>query len=312
MKKLSAINKFLTFSFIICSTLCLVVPKTEAAQTKKADYILRVSPLIFNITLDPGKVYNYKIEVENLTSTPLPVKAYFENFTTTDEEGGYSFEDNTPNPLISWSSISKDELLIPAKSKESEELTVKIPSKVPFGGYYGVLFFEPLLSQNLSDSTVISAKIGTLLLANIGVSEKNSNGKILDFSTNSINQEESVPYLLRVQNNGLNHFSAKPILTIKPLFGKEQRIDLEEKFVFPGKVRRWEDSITLNDKWRGIYKATMSVSLGNGKQIVKQNYFLSFPISNSIIIVIIVSIFAFILTRRRRVKKALKILVKNK
>lgn len=283
----------------------------NTALAQNPNEIIKISPLIFNIELSPGKTYHYKLTIENLTKAPLPVRASLENFATTDEEGGYNFQNNKPNPLLSWIKLSQNEMLLPARSKQTINVTVSIPQKVSLGGYYGILFLEPLVSQKTINGNLISAKVGTLFLANIGVTAKDTKAEVLTLNLPLITENHSLPLLLRVQNNGLNHFSAKPTLELKPLFGKKETIDIEEKFVFPGKVRRWEQDLSLKNKWRGIYKATLRVSTGEGKYIEKSSYVISFPVSKVLLIFFIITICIFILTRKQRVSKAIRILLKG-
>lgn len=304
-------HKSLLIKFAVILIIFLFVPKINHAHAQNTNQLIRVSPLIFNINLSPGKTYDYKVTVENLTNVPLPVKAYFENFRTTDEEGGYVFENKTPNPLIKWSSVNPQDMIINARERKIINLKIQIPNQVPFGGYYGVLFFEPIIGKQTNQKTLVSAKVGTLLLANIGTLTKPS-AQILTFSLPKISESDQLPLVLRVQNNGLNHFSAKPILKIKPIIGSGQKIFLEEKFVFPGKTRRWENQVILDQKWRGIYKADLAVSTGKGEQIYETTYFISLPLTKGILLLISVSIILFIIFKRKNLRKSISILLKNK
>jgi len=308
--KLKIISKIFFFLFIF-EILFLIFNLEALAQTKPNE-IIRVSPLIFNISLSPGKTYNYELTLENLIKSPLPVRARLENFTTTDEEGGYIFETTKPNPLLSWIKIDQTDMIIPEKSKKTVQIRVEIPQKVPVGGYYGVLFLEPLISQKTNNNALVSAKIGALFLANVGVSGKDTKAQILTFDLPFFSEEKTLPLLLRVQNNGLNHFSAKPTLYLKPLFGREQKIDIEEKFIFPGKARRWEENIQIPKKWQGIYRATIRVSTGQGKYLEQTSYLISLPISKGLVILLIISISIFIWRKNRQIIRAIKILLKGK
>ena len=275
---------------LLSSFLFLLLPLNNSyAQTKPND-IIRVSPLIFNISLSPGKTYDYELNIENLTKFPLPLRASLENFTTTDEEGGYIFQISKPNPLLSWIKIDQTDTIIDEKSEKTIHITVTIPQKVPLGGYYGVLFLEPLISQKASNNTLVSAKVGALFLANVGVSGKDTKAQILTFDLPFFSEGQNIPFLLRVQNNGLNHFSAKPRVFLKPIIGKQGKIEIEEKFIFPGKARRWEENLRISNKWRGVYKATVRVSTGEGKYLEKSSYLISFPISKTIVIILIICI----------------------
>lgn len=282
-----------------------------ASAASKAEPIINISPLIFNISLSPGKTYNYKLEAKNLTSTPLPLKISLENFQSTDEEGGYDFANNTPNPLLSWVKIEKTDMIIPVKGKETVNFSISIPNKIPLGGYYGILFLEPLVTQKAANNTVINSRVGSLLLANIGNQGKNQ-PEILTFTTDRIIEGNNLNFLLRVKNNGLNHFSAKPFIYVRPLIGPSQKIEIEEKFVFPNKVRRWQEGVKLDHKWLGIYQIKVGVSSGNGDQIFATKYFIDFPVSKAILILLSASILGFIIIYRKRVIKALSILIGNK
>lgn len=297
-------------SFILLSSILLILPLFTKTFAQKPEKLIEISPLIFNISLDPGRTYDYKLKVKNLTNSPLPVKAYFENFTSTGEDGGYVFE-NKPNPLISWSSISPEDLIIPAKETRELNLKITIPNKVKLGGYYGVLFIEPLIDQKTNKNTLVSAKVGSLLLANVGVGDQ-VNAKIIEYKASTLSQNDEMSILLRVRNDGLNHFSAKPKITLDPIIGNKETVELEEKFVFPGKVRRWEQNIKIPNKWLGIYKAKISVSTGNGEQIHDERIFISFPISKAIVILITISVIIFIIIKRNRVKKAIRVFTENK
>jgi hypothetical protein len=301
---------FFIFSFILISGSLFILPIFTKAHAEQPEKLIEISPLIFNISLDPGKTYNYKLKVKNLTKSPLPVKAYFENFTSTGEDGGYIF-DNKPNPLISWSTVSPKDLIIPANESRELDLKITIPNQVSLGGYYGVLFIEPLINQKTNQNTLVSAKIGALLLANVGVNDI-AKAKIIEFQTNLISEDDEVNILLRVRNEGLNHFSAKPKIIFEPIIGNKKTVNLEEKFVFPGKVRRWEQSIKIPNKWHGIYRVKVSVSTGNGQQVYDEKLFISFPISKAILIILIASLIMFLTIKRDRVKKAIRAFTENK
>ena len=130
---------------------------------------LRVSPVIINVALSPDKTYTHEVTIENLTNAPMPLKASFNDFITTGEEGGYVFQDTKTNPLLSWSTLSESEFILSPKEKKKLQLTIHTPKQIPLGGYYGVLFFEPVIQNSQPTTTTINSKIGILMLANVGV-----------------------------------------------------------------------------------------------------------------------------------------------
>lgn len=285
------------------------VPLSHAQSNPKS--ILRVSPVILNLALDPGKTITQELTVENLLDTPLPVRLTLNDFGITDEDGGYSFPDSQKNPLLSWITLETKDMIIPAKSKRTIQMTIQIPKTVPVGGYYGVVFFEPVFPA-ISKTTQINAKVGMVMLANIGIpNSQKLPGEIVQFNLpNFIQNPQNIDFFLRVKNSSLYHFTAKPILTFKPIFGKPTKVIVEDKVVFPGKTRRWNVPVSPEIGY-GIYNTKLAVALGNGKQITTNTLVFVIPVTQIMIALIILGGIVLIFRNKTRIKKALKTLIKG-
>ena len=285
-------------------------PKAYAAPQT-----LRVSPVIINVSLLPGQTYNHDVTIENLTNTPLPLRATLNDFLTGSEDGGYVFEDSKTNPLLSWIKLSDTDFLLNPKEKKIVHMTITTPKTIPLGGYYGMLFFQPVLQNTTTNATQVSAKIGVLMLANVGVQDpKAKKEQILTFSTGHFHQDGTLPLLLRVKNISLNFFTAKATLTIKPLISfhqKEQTAQLEDKIIFPGAIRRWTEDNVMQNLSPNLYKATIAVSSGNGQYESQDTYFVIFPLQYVLSIVIFITILSFILVKRKRFKEAISALIRT-
>ncbi len=300
-----------TILFALTLILFSIQPAHAAGQEKQTQ-LLRISPVIVPLTLSPGKTIVYDAQVENLTQSPLLIRMLLSDFDPATEDGGYVFLDTKANPLLSWISLSDTEFILEAKTKKKIQVTINTPSRIPFGGYYGLLFFEPVLPK-IQQGTLVSTRIGMLMLANIGVGSQQKPGEILDFSIGSfMKQKGQLPLLLRVKNNSLGFFTAKPRLSISRIFGTTEIQPLEEKFVFPGKVRRWEEKRSLKDATIGIYKASVQVSTGNGQSVHAEKLFLIFPFTSVGISLLVILMLLFLITKRDRLKKTLSILLRGK
>jgi hypothetical protein len=277
-----------------------------------APQTLRVSPVIINVSLSPGKTYSNEVTIENLTNSPLPLRATLNDFMTSSEEGGYIFENTKNNPILSWIKLSDTDFLLNPKEKKTIQMTITTPSKIPLGGYYGVLFFEPVLKNTPTNTTQVSAKIGVLMLANVGVVDpKAKKAEILTFTTGQFHEDGTLPLLLRVKNVSLNFFTAKPSLLVTPLlpFGQAtQTVPLEDKIIFPGSVRRWTADAITQTLTPNTYKAVINVSSGNGQIVSRENYFVVFPLRLAIEIILGVLLLSFIIVKRKRFKEAIKAL----
>lgn len=287
----------------------LLLPNQVSAQT------LRISPALLKIELSPGKITTQEFLVDNLTNNPLPVKINVEGFDSNDEDFGIKVAEKISTPLADWISLDNTDTIIPAKSQTKITATINVPSEVPFGGYYAVIFFDPL--PNPADLTIqgnqINARLGAITLASIGVASSQNEAEIITFTSDkSFYNADSPQLTLRAKNTGLNFFTAKPSITIDPLIGQTTTIDWEEKTILPGKVRRWEKQINLPSNYSVISKITINLSLENGQFVTKSFTVYSFPVQKTILLAILFVVLSIVVKNRSRLVKSLKVLFSSK
>lgn len=299
--------KRIYIALVCCVPLFLCVRLTHAVEPTFINSTLRVSPILLKIQLEPGSKHIYPISIENLTNAPMPLRANVEGFDPSDEQGG--FTPNPPtnvSPLAHWISLSEPDAIIPAHQSHEFQVKISIPPTVPIGGYYAIIYFTPLY-QNGS----IGSKIGVIALANIGVQDSLKNKAIItEFQFEKMIYEQTpITASLKIKNDALHYFSTKPILTIAPYWGKSDSVDLDEKTILPGKTRSWKRVFTIqNSKW-GIYKATVSTSLGNGESIGKTIPLILLPIRYILSALLTFGLVSFIVIKRKNIKKALLAIV---
>ncbi len=310
MKKvISNIVFFILFGVFVLSA------KTSFA--KEPRNVLSISPFIFNLRLSPGETYEKTMTVENILEVPLPIKLSVEDFLIQDEDGGYHFTKNKSSSVISWITLEETDFILEPKEKQEIHLTIQTPSKIPFGGYQGIIFVQPILPNQQQYSTLLNAKIGALVLANIGSQAYQIHpARILTFDMPLLTfSNENIPTTFRVQNNSLYHFSAKPLLSFDPLFGEVQSHPLLEQFLFPGKVRRWTESMNLEDLRPGVYLTKLHISVGNGVQISSKKYMIYIPKLLGIslgAIIIMISLKMIIMKKPKQIAKFIRILLKGR
>jgi len=308
----------ITIPFVILISILIVSARVWASTPTQ---MIRVSPVILKIKLEPGTTQNYQIKVENLLDKPMPLKVTTEGFDASDEEYGVTIaQQTTSSPLIGWIRIDKKDAILPAKTSRIFNIKITVPNKVPIGGYYAMIFFTPIFpasnaasakSDSASPSSV-GAKIGVLALANIGVKEQKNRADIVTFNFDKTLYEKGpIQTTIRVKNTSLNYFTAKPTLRIKPLFGIEKTFELEEKTILPGKIRRWQRQFDLGNLYGGIYTAKLAVSLENGDYIYSTAHFIGFPVKKAFLAIIGITVLVYVLLNRKGVLKALKILIKG-
>lgn len=275
----------------------------HATQAQQIKPFIRVSPVIFNIALSPGKTYTYTINVENLLSTPLPLHI------DTGQLHDPSEKNEEVRSLSEWISIENPDMILPAKSNRSFSFQLQTPSQIPFGGYYGVIVLEPLIPfQKTNENFLIQTKLTIPLLAQIGTPPTVAQAKITNLNVQNIfDSKKNTLVDFKVKNNSLYHFSAKPIFAIQPLFGSVQKTVGEEKVVLPGNTRVWSQLLPIYGI-PGIYRLRLFVSVGNGNQISEDQWFVTVPLMKTLFIVFSLVTVFFVLWKRNKLKKTFRAL----
>ena len=303
MKKPRIFGGVIVGILVVLAGFC--VPVT--AQQKPAKGTFSVSPAILNITLSPGKTYVHTIRVKNLLNSPLPMRAEIEPPFDTDGTGGL-------NSLAAWATIDTHDMIIPAGAEKLIRLTVNTPNKIPLGGYYGTLFLSPVLPRSINASgQIVQARAGVVMLANVGVPELSARAHIIK-PVLAPNPNEPTTRLITfgVKSQSLYHFSAKPVLIVKPLFGTPRTYRIPEGYILPGKTRNWNEQIDWPYNGPNFYSLELRVSVGNGKQISYRSTYQNYPVGKILIVISAVIIFFALRTKKKNLKKAWKAFTSNK
>ncbi len=94
--------------------------------------ILKISPIVLKVLLDPGTTQTQTITVENLLDTPLPIRVSVEGFDTPDKEGGIAIAATQGvAPLANWITLDTSEALVPAKRTQTFEGEFLLKGKPP-------------------------------------------------------------------------------------------------------------------------------------------------------------------------------------
>lgn len=303
MKKILLIS--LTLSLLI------LVKNDSFAQHQNTNQniksIINVSPFIIDTQLNKGE-NKYKIQIKNLLNEGLGISASPADFSPESQT-------TNPNKLVDWTEIKTKEIILNPGETKQIDFVINVPKNAKDGGFSEYIFLTPIYikAQNPNAPTVLS-RIGVLVLANLGKVNYNDLAKktgIEDFKFSHLFYEKlPATANFSVKNNYFAHFSAKPILTLTPLFGKSEEIIFQDKHVLPGQSRSW--SQILNPKARSIfYTAKLAVSVGQGKQIFANTFFFVLPIRAIMIILGLVLIVILVLFRRKQIKKAIQVLFKG-
>jgi len=308
MKKLIVL--FLLLPLLFITRQKIFAQTTDQNTSKDIVNVLTVSPIIIDTTISKDKNYSYEIKVKNGLDQPLGINASIQNFVPSDQDT--LIQTNAkPSPLIKYSSLSQDNFIIDPKGTKSFNLKIQTPKDLKDGGYYEVVFLTPffLKAQNPNSPTVLT-QVGILYLGNAGkinYKDLQSKVKIPGFD---VKDGKTLSAKISVENLYFNHFSAKPFVSLTPLFGKTKRIELTDKRILPGTSRVWDENLALKSSL--IYRAQLAVSVGQGNYVYSNKFIILLPFGKLAALGISIFTLIFIIIRRKQLKRAIKVMISGK
>ena len=252
----SAEDKPITLSI---SPVKIVIPEKLGEMIKPGDVINREIEITSSIAVDLS-LYTQDWQPEGDTSQP--------KFIPRDEKidtGASKWVWLTPYPTIS----------LKGNKKKTVKLKITIPKDAANGSYYTAVFFEQAPDKDKGNINIV-ARVGALILINVGTGKSEISGSIEKFDTvtkvNINNKEDYAPkqsffggnvlYRLLFKNTGNVFYKPTGSIKINNMLGKEiATVSLREENVLPNYPRaiisEWQPPI-----WAfGRYKATILVSL---------------------------------------------------
>ncbi len=278
---------------------------------------LALSPPTFELSANPGDILENTIKVENMTAEPLRLAVDRRNFMAIGEEGSVGLtEEQTSYSLASWISVSPPEAEIPAKSTKIFSYRIDVPLNAEPGGHFGSVVFRTASSVPSQSGAALVQELGALILLRIsGTSKELAN--IVGFSAGKMFWEYGpVEFDLRIKNEGSVHIKPQGTITITNFLGKKIGsgvVELEPKNVLPGAVRK--STAQWNRKWLfGKYTAVVSLTYGTKPEILTASTtFVGFPYRvGGVVLAVLLVILLFLFKARKRLRVALRILLKGK
>lgn len=311
MSKYKVIYQYTKQLIILCEVflLFLLIHTHTFAQTVPYQS-LRVSPVINDLQLTSGKPTSFTLSITNLSSNPLGIQTSISGF---DETGGENAFLVKPSKMIYWTKISKNEVLINAHAQKNITVTIQTPSGIGPSGYYETIFLTPIINQELSNNTpIVLSRVGVLVLGTIGTLNYNDLAKKVTITNvipaNTILNNPPTDFYFTINNNYFTHFDAIPHLYITPLFGKTSTYTIEDQHVLPADFKTW--IVPISHMQSSIfYTVHLSVSIGDGKIISQNSWFIVLPYKFLGVLILILLIVFFLIFKRENVKKALKVII---
>ncbi|MFH1036607.1 MAG: DUF916 domain-containing protein [Patescibacteria group bacterium] len=283
------------------------------AQQTCAQVSIGISPLVFELTGNPGDVIENQVKIYNPSDNPIGIKMTTEDIAPSGEEGHVIVEaaETETYSLASWVAVDPGEFTLNPKEEKWVKFTITIPANAEPGGHYGTVIAGPHIVSGLEmTGAAISIRVGTLVLLTVpGVAQEIL--AVKDFSAPRYSEYGPVTFDILFENSGTVHVKPTGLITVANWFGKKvDVIPFPERNVLPGGLRRIE--VIWNQKWLwgGKYTATITgnYGIGNSQIVPVVITFWAFPWKFGLVIFLVIIL---LILARKRLFAAFRILLRG-
>lgn len=302
------------FPILIIVTLLTGISAFAQTNSSTTTQNLGITPAIIEKVVSTVKPIKGTLEIFNLTNFPLPIHAFISSFSPKDlidiPENKRSIYDASE-----WITVNEPDFILQPKSRRIILYSIKAPKNAEPGGHYATIFFQPLVPEQVlsPQNLYIIERVGTLVLLTVP-GDITENIKIANFSVPHFSQFGPVPLTLSLENTGNTHVRPRGKIEIVNFQGKVIfAIPLNEGLIIPGTTKTY--TIPFGNKNTfGKFYARATILYGTDQQHITatSNSFWVVPyISIVTISIAIIVIALFLLNRKKRVYRAIKVLIEK-
>lgn len=228
---------------------------------------LAVSPLTFEIAVNPGDTVTNAIRVFNPNSQPVSVRLHVEDFSAEGERGQaiIAKAESTSYSIAQWVSLDQGEVLVEPNVAALVNFTIRIPANAEPGGHYGAITAEAGGGAAAGSGASVAQKVASLLLVSVS-GEVSEALKIVDFTgpAGAVLDASAVTLASRFENTGSVHLKPRGFVTITDTFGREvANISLDQRNVLPGSKRLVETTWQPEGFTMGRMRAQLAAIYGS-------------------------------------------------
>lgn len=268
----SRIGLFITICSI--SLGLLAAPSVTKAQSNALS--LSVSPTLYEMSADPGQVWQSSLRIINPNPYPITVYGNTVNFKPRGESGLPNFiplvdEVLATSTLASWIQLAEPEVTIPAEQTVELPFSINVPEGAAPGGHFAAIFVGTKPPADRPDRPQLeTAQIVSSLIFLRVSGDVIEDAAIRSFRTTSaiVNKPEAT-FELRFENSGNVHVQPQGEIEIFNMWGQERGVvpvnrDTLFGNVLPESVRKF--TFTWSGAWSiadiGRYRAVATLAYG--------------------------------------------------
>lgn len=237
---------------------------------------ISVSPTIFDMSAEPGRVWNSSIRIIN--SNPYELRVYIDvtNFAPEGEVGKGKFIPVVPNEtkgqtLAEWFNFETKEIIIPPEQTKELSFSITAPESAVPGGHFAAIMVGTKPPESNGEKPMIqTSQIVTSLVFMRITGDINESGRIRSFRTTDwMLDKPQANFELRFENNGNVHIQPQGEIQIKNMWGQIRGVipvnrEMLYGTVLPDSVRKYSFEWTGEWSLADIGRYTAIATLGYG------------------------------------------------
>jgi len=307
--------------FSIVLAMALLTGSSLLVRAQQQTIALTVSPVVFELSANPGDKLENFIKVTNPSTEPIAVEMQVKPFTGTETGEARVIEEGDPAySLGQWLTLDEDDFVLRPQETKIVNFIISIPLKAEPGGRYASILATNKQASLDETGAVTVQKVGALVLLRVaGTIEYrarvkefrtvNNAKEIADKRDQTVFEKPPARFLTRIANDGTVHFKPNGFITISNMFGKKAAdLEFPVRNVLPDGDRVFE--VEWPEAKIGRYTATLVLNYGdNNERLSATTTFTVFPWKIGLPIIIAgVVLLWFLIARRSRILKALSII----
>ncbi|KPJ56953.1 hypothetical protein AMJ49_03510 [Parcubacteria bacterium DG_74_2] len=278
-----------------------------------AQVSIGISPLVFEITGNPGDVIENQVKIYNPSDVTISIRMTVEDIAPTGEAGHVVVEpaETETYSIAKWTKSEPEEFVLKPKEEKWVKFTISIPENAEPGGHYGTIVAgsTQVVGGGITGAVIVP-RVGTLVLL-VVPGQMEESLIVKDLTAPKYSEYGPINFAIRFENEGTVHVKPKGQIVITNWLGKKVgSIPFPERNVLPEAIRKFEASWDKKWLWAGRYTATLTGSYGMNNLLLTPTVitFWAFPWKIGLVILAII---VFIILSRKRWLAAFKILIKG-
>jgi len=262
-----------------------------------------VSPVVFELTGNPGETITNQIKVFNSSEdATIGIEMIVEDISPSGEEGFVSIApaDTYTYSIASWVVFNEKEFILQPKEEKQVLFSIVIPENAEPGGHYGtVLAGSKAITGKEMTGTAIAARVGSLVLLSVP-GEVKQELAVEEFTAPPYSEYGPIDFVVRLENKGTVHVKPTGYITITNWLGRKVGdVGFASRNVLPSAKRRFEASFDQKWLWAGKYTATLTGSYGSSNIPLSPVVITFWAFPWKFAAAALVLVLFFILTRKR-------------